>query len=105
MVEAPNPKCPISTGQVKVFGVEGVKEATYVPSPRWKSAEQLVEFWYDEKYGKEGVMNDAPSGYLRAVGSPWNRAARSRYGLASHTSPTPTRPAATSASSARRCNA
>jgi hypothetical protein len=75
-VEPPNPKCPISTGQIKVFGIEGVKEATYVPSPRFKTAEQLVDRWYDEKYGKEGVMNDAPSGYLRAVGSPWKDATR-----------------------------
>ena len=33
-IEAPNPKAPISIGQVKIFGIEGVKEATYVPSPR-----------------------------------------------------------------------
>ena len=75
-VEPPNPKCPISTGQIKVFGIKDVKEATYVPSPRFKTAEQLVEQWYDEKYGKEGVMNDAPSGYLRGVGSPWKDATR-----------------------------
>lgn len=70
-VEAPNPKAPISTGQIKVFGVKDVKEATYVPSPRYKSAEQLVTAWYDEKYGQGGVLHDGPTNYLRSVGSPW----------------------------------
>ncbi len=71
-VEAPNPKAPISTGQVKVFGIEGVKEATYVPSPRFRSAEQVVEFFYNEKYGSGGVMHrgdDNPM--LKKNVTPW----------------------------------
>ena len=71
-IEAPNPKAPISTGQVKIFGIEGVKEATYVPSPRYKSAEQLVKAWYDEKYGAGGTLHRGEQNYLRKVGSPWN---------------------------------
>jgi hypothetical protein len=70
-IEAPNPKAPVSTGQVKIFGIEGVKEATYVPSPRYKSAEQLVKAWYDEKYGEGGVMHRGENNYLRKVGAPW----------------------------------
>jgi hypothetical protein len=70
-VEAPNPKAPVSTGQVKVFGIEGVKEATYVPSPRFKTAEQVVNSWYEEKYGKGMVLHDGPDNYLRKGGSPW----------------------------------
>ncbi len=70
-VEAPNPKAPLSTGQIKVFGIEGVKEATYVPSPRYKNAEQLVNAWYDEKYGKGMVLHDGADNYLRKGGSPW----------------------------------
>jgi hypothetical protein len=72
-VEAPNPKAPISTGQTKIFGIEGVKEATYVPSPRYKTAEQLVKAWYDEKYGDGGVLHRGDNNYLRNVGSPWNK--------------------------------
>ena len=71
-IEAPNPKAPISIGQVKIFGIEGVKEATYVPSPRYKSAEQLVKAWYDEKYGAGGTLHRGEQNYLRKVGSPWN---------------------------------
>ncbi len=70
-IEAPNPKAPVSTGQIKIFGIEGVKEATYVPSPRYKSAEQLVKAWYDEKYGEGGVMHRGDNNYLRKVGAPW----------------------------------
>jgi hypothetical protein len=70
-VEAPNPKAPIATGQTKIFGIEGVKEATYVPSPRFKTAEQLVEFWYQEKYGPGGTLHQGEDNYLRKVGSPW----------------------------------
>jgi len=70
-VEAPNPKAPISTGQTKIFGIEGVKEATYVPSPRYKNAEQLVNAWFEEKYGKGRTLSREQDGYLRRVGAPW----------------------------------
>lgn len=70
-VEAPNPKAPVSTGQVKVFGIEGVKEATYVPSPRFRSAEELVDFWYGEKYGPGGVFHDGEDNSLRKGLAPW----------------------------------
>jgi hypothetical protein len=71
-IEAPNPKAPVSTGQTKIFGIEGVKEATYVPSPRFKSAEQLVKAWYDEKYAPGGTLHRGEENYLRKIGSPWN---------------------------------
>ncbi len=70
-VEAPNPKAPVSTGQTKIFGIEGVKEATYVPSPRFKTAEQLVEHWYAEKYGPGGVFHRGDNNSLRRGLSPW----------------------------------
>ncbi len=72
-VEAPNPKAPVSTGQEKIFGIEGIKEATYVPSPRFKSAEQLVDFWYNEKYGNGGALARSDDNYLRRIGSPWKK--------------------------------
>lgn len=70
-VEAPNPKAPVSTGQTKIFGIEGVKEATYVPSPRFRNAEELVEFWYNEKYGPGGVFHDGDSNPLRQGMAAW----------------------------------
>jgi hypothetical protein len=70
-VEAPNAKAPISTGQIKVFGIKDVKEATYVPSPRYRSAEQLVSAWYEEKYGPGGALHQGVDNYLRKVGAPW----------------------------------
>lgn len=72
-IEAPNPRAPISTGQLKIFGIEGVKEATYVPSPRYKNAEQLVKAWYDEKYGKGGTLHRGEDNYLRRTAAPWKR--------------------------------
>jgi hypothetical protein len=71
-IEAPNPKAPVSTGQLKIFGIEGVKEATYVPSPRYKNAEQLVKTWYDEKYAPGGTLHRGEDNYLRKVASPWS---------------------------------
>jgi len=71
-VEPPNPRAPLSTGQTKVFGIEGVKEATYVPSPRFKSAEQLVDFWYNEKYGPGGVFHRGDDNALVQGLAPWN---------------------------------
>ncbi len=70
-VEALNPKAPVATGQLKIFGIEGVKEATYVPSPRFKNGRELVEHWFAEKYGPGGAFLDGPEGYLRKTGAPW----------------------------------
>ena len=44
-------------------------------------------------------------GHVTALSFPWNFAARSKYGLASHTSETPVRPEYTSASRERRRSA
>lgn len=68
-IEQPNARAPISTGQLKIFGIEGVKEATYVPSPRYPTAESLVNQWYVEKYGPgawghpDGLFRQGGSGY------------------------------------------
>lgn len=70
-VEAPNPRAPVSTGQTKIFGIEGVKEATYVPSPRFRSAEQLVDHWYEEKYGPGGTLRRGEDNALLKGLSPW----------------------------------
>ncbi len=48
-VEPPNPKAPLATGSLKIFGVQDVIESTYVPSPRYPSPEALVEAWWQER--------------------------------------------------------
>ena len=68
-----NPKAPISTGQLKVYGIEGVKTATFCPSPQYPTAESLVDAWWEEKYG-EGQWGDrGPKNLLRQAQGmgPW----------------------------------
>ncbi|HEY3239987.1 MAG TPA: hypothetical protein VGL92_10515 [Acidimicrobiia bacterium] len=70
-IEPPNPKAPISTGQMKVFGIEGAKTATYVPSPQFPTAEALVEAWYQEKYGEGAWGDTGPNNLMRRGQGPW----------------------------------
>ena len=72
-VEAPNPRAPVSTGQIKTFGIEGVKEATYVPSPRFRNGEELVDFWYNEKYGPGGAFHRGEDNSLIKGLAPWRQ--------------------------------
>jgi len=72
-IAPPNPKAPISTGQLKVYGIEGVKTATFCPSPQYPTAESLVEAWWESKYG-EGRWGDlGPKNLLREAQGmgPW----------------------------------
>jgi hypothetical protein len=70
-VEPNNPKAPLATGRLKVFGIPGVKEATYVPSPRFPDAEALVRHWYDERYGPGGWAHEGDHNLLREGAGPW----------------------------------
>lgn len=70
-IEPPNPKAPISTGQLKVYGIEGAKTAMYVPSPRFPDAESLVNFWYEEKYGDGAWGDPGPNNLMRRGQGPW----------------------------------
>jgi nitroreductase len=70
-VEAPNPRAPVSTGQTKIFGIRDVKEATYVPGPRFKSGEQLVDHWFNEKYGPGGVFHRGEDNPMVKGLAPW----------------------------------
>jgi hypothetical protein len=56
---------------LKVFGVPGVKEATYVPSPRFPDAESLVRHWHDEKYGPGSWGVDDDSNLMRTGQGGW----------------------------------
>jgi hypothetical protein len=72
-VEPPNPKAPISTGQLKVYGIEGVKTATYCPSPQYPTAESLVDAWWESKYGEGRWGDPGPKNLLREAQGmgPW----------------------------------
>ncbi|MGH2578747.1 MAG: hypothetical protein ACRDG9_13525, partial [Actinomycetota bacterium] len=70
-IEPPNPKAPISTGQLKVYGIEGAKTAMYVPSPKFPTAQALVDFWYEEKYGDGAWGDRGPNNLMRRGQGPW----------------------------------
>ena len=46
-----NDKAPAASGALKIFGVEGVKEATYVPSPKYPDGRSIAAAMMEEKYG------------------------------------------------------
>ena len=70
-IEPPNPKAPISTGQLKVYGIEGVKTATYCPSPQFPTPESLVESWWEEKYGEGAWGDKGPNNLMKQGRGPW----------------------------------
>jgi hypothetical protein len=54
-----NPKAPVAMGALKIFGIEGIKEGTYVPSTRYKDGEAVIKQMMEEKYGHgETLVND-----------------------------------------------
>jgi len=66
--EPPNTKAPTIEGQLKIFGLEGVKEATYVPSPRYKNGEEVMRALMEEKYGVGGLSSPAYAQRIRRAG-------------------------------------
>src|SRR5262249_934044 len=52
-----NLQAPAASGALKIFGVEGVKEATYVPSPRYGDGRAVMQAMMDEKYGSGRTMS------------------------------------------------
>src|SRR6266480_403828 len=52
-----NPKAPAAMGALKIFGLEGIKEGTYVPSPRYKNGEAVIKQMMEEKYGHGAVVH------------------------------------------------
>jgi hypothetical protein len=67
-----NSKAPLASGALKIFGVEGVKEATYVPSPRYKDGRAVMQHMMDEKYGKGGTMSSGDDNWMLTHGGPFN---------------------------------
>jgi hypothetical protein len=65
-----NPKAPPS-GALKIFGVEGVKEATYVPSPRFKDGRAVVDHFIQERWGKDGALSKGEDNWVLSHGGPF----------------------------------
>jgi hypothetical protein len=65
-----NPKAP-ATGALKVFGVEGVKEATYVPSPRFKDGRAVIDHFIKERWGTGGALSKGDDNWVLSHGGPF----------------------------------
>jgi hypothetical protein len=66
-----NPKAPAVSGALKIFGIEGIKEGTYVPSPRYKNGEAVIKQMLDEKYGHGATMANDDSNWVLTHGGPF----------------------------------
>jgi hypothetical protein len=70
--EPPNEKAPLATGALKIFGKEGIKEAQYVPSPRFPDGESIIKFHLEEKYGEGHCMSPGTDNWMLARKGPFN---------------------------------
>jgi hypothetical protein len=66
-----NPKAPAAMGALKIFGLEGIKEGTYVPSPRYKNGEAVIKQMMEEKYGHGATMANDDSNWVLTHGGPF----------------------------------
>ena len=66
-----NPKAPAAMGALKIFGLEGVKEGTYVPSPRYKNGAEVMKLMMEEKYGHGATMANDESNWVLTHGGPF----------------------------------
>ena len=66
-----NSKAPAAMGALKIFGLEGVKEGTYVPSPRYKNGTEVVKQMLEEKYGHGATMANDESNWILTHGGPF----------------------------------
>lgn len=67
-----NTRIPWGSGQLKIFGVPGVKESSYVPSPRWKNGQECLAEMMQEKYGPGGALcEDEANNWMLKTGAPY----------------------------------
>src|SRR5436189_1452424 len=59
-----NEKAPTASGMLKTFGVEGVKEGTYVPSPRYPDGKTITDAMMEEKYGTGRTMSRGDDNWM-----------------------------------------
>jgi hypothetical protein len=66
-----NEKAPTASGMLKTFGVEGVKEGTYVPSPRYPDGKTIIDAMMEEKYGTGRTMSRGDDNWMLTHNGPF----------------------------------
>lgn len=66
-----NERAPAASGALKIYGVEGVKEATYVPSPRYPDGTSVMNAMMEEKYGQGRTMSRGEDNWMLTHGGPF----------------------------------
>src|SRR6266540_2936270 len=66
-----NERAPLASGALKVFGIEGVKEATYVPSPRYRNGRAVMQAMMEEKYGQGRTMSKGEDNWMLTHNGPF----------------------------------
>src|SRR6266540_4336598 len=66
-----NERAPLASGALKIFGMEGVKEATYVPSPRYRDGRAVMRAMMEEKYGQGRTMSKGEDNWMLTHNGPF----------------------------------
>jgi len=66
-----NERAPLASGALKIFGMEGVKEATYVPSPRYRDGRAVMQAMMEEKYGQGRTMSKGEDNWMLTHNGPF----------------------------------
>jgi hypothetical protein len=66
-----NERAPLASGALKIFGMEGVKEATYVPSPRYRDGRAVMQAMMEEKYGQGRAMSKGEDNWMLTHNGPF----------------------------------
>jgi hypothetical protein len=66
-----NERAPVASGALTIFGTQGVKTATCVPSPTYPSGHALVRAWHAESYGVGGWASPGENNLIRSGETPW----------------------------------
>ncbi|HZC99690.1 MAG TPA: hypothetical protein VFA46_05720 [Actinomycetes bacterium] len=66
-----NERAPLASGALKIFGMEDVKEATYVPSPRYRNGHAIMRAMMEEKYGQGRTMSKGEDNWMLTHSGPF----------------------------------
>ncbi|HZD71633.1 MAG TPA: hypothetical protein VFA45_22815 [Actinomycetes bacterium] len=66
-----NERAPLASGALKIFGMDGVKEATYVPSPRYRDGRAVMRAMMEEKYGQGRTMSKGEDNWMLTHNGPF----------------------------------
>jgi hypothetical protein len=66
-----NERAPLASGALKIFGMEGVKEATYVPSPRYRDGRAVMQAMMEEKYAQGRTMSKGEDNWMLTHNGPF----------------------------------